>query len=86
MSVAEQEIERSRVAKSDRPNEELQESRVSAVELEIGNMRISRIYPVNDLIWELPEEKRERKAIADCQRDLATAADQLSKEPVVIRG
>ena len=85
-SLAEQETERRRAAQSDLPNEHMQDLRVRAVELEIGSMRISRMYPVDDLIWELPSEKRERKAMADCQRDLVAAADRLSQEPLVIRG
>ena len=52
----------------------------------LGGTRIERDYPERDPIWTLPEEKRERKAIADAQRDLAEGADALSKTPYTIRG
>jgi hypothetical protein len=59
---------------------------VQTIELKSGNMIITRTYPDDDLIWGLPQEKRERKAIADCRRDLAVMADELSHEQVVVRG
>lgn len=79
-------IERGGATRCDSQRDDVREPCVRAIEIEIGSMRISRAYPVNDLIWDLPEEKRERKAIADCQRDLAMSADLLSQEPIVIRG
>lgn len=62
------------------------ETMLRAVEIKRGNMTIRRLYPEGDLFWELPVEKRERKAIADSQRELAMLADELSHEQVVVRG
>jgi hypothetical protein len=52
----------------------------------IGGTRLERDYPERDPIWSLPEEKRERQAVADAQRDLAAGADALSMTPYAIRG
>jgi hypothetical protein len=62
------------------------ETRMRAIEITRGHLTIRRLYPEGDLIWELPIEKRERKAIADSQRELSILADELSREQVVIRG
>lgn len=52
----------------------------------LGGTRIERDYPAKDPIWSLPEEKRERQAVADAQRDLAAGADRLAMTPYAIRG
>lgn len=47
---------------------------------------VSRLYAENDSIWQLPEEKRKRKLLADVQRALLTEADKLAQTPYTIRG
>lgn len=37
-------------------------ARLRAIEITRGNLTIRRRYPEDDLIWELPIEKRERKS------------------------
>lgn len=57
-----------------------------AITINIGPLMIKRQYPVDDPIWALPDEKAERKAIADAQRDLAQEADARSHTQYVVRG
>jgi hypothetical protein len=43
-------------------------------------------YDEADPIWNLPEEKRKRQAVADIQRELLKLSDELSQTPYQIRG
>jgi hypothetical protein len=56
------------------------------VKVQTGQLTVTRFYPDEDAIWSLPLEKRQRKLIADAQRDLALEADRLSNEKIVERG
>lgn len=56
------------------------------IEIVVGNTKISRSYGDDDLIWGLPPEKRERKLVADTQRDLIEEADRLANTPYAVRG
>lgn len=58
----------------------------TTISIKIGTMTIARTYPHDDLIWGLPDEKRMRKVVADCQKDLLIEADRLSNTPYTIRG
>ncbi|GLH77405.1 hypothetical protein SSBR45G_23130 [Bradyrhizobium sp. SSBR45G] len=59
---------------------------MSTIEVIVGGTRLIRDYAPDDSIWSLPEEKRERKALADAQRDLAIGADRLAQTPYAVRG
>lgn len=56
------------------------------VGIEAGETSLVRKYELDDPIWKLPQEKRERQALADAQRDLAVLADQLAQTKVTERG
>jgi hypothetical protein len=59
---------------------------MSTIEIIVGRTRLIRDYAPDDSIWSLPEEKRERQALADAQRDLAMGADRLAQTPYAVRG
>ncbi|CCD93616.1 hypothetical protein BRAO375_2730014 [Bradyrhizobium sp. ORS 375] len=59
---------------------------MSTIEIIVGGTKLIRDYAPDDSIWLLPEEKRERKALADAQRDLIMGADRLAQTPYAVRG
>jgi len=47
---------------------------------------VTRMYAANDAIWRLNPEKRDRKVIADVEREILIWADTKTHMQVTVRG